>query len=147
MIIAKLEDQFFVANTHLIEVMDKRKGLWDNAKKRGYGIVLLDLGDGLRFGIPLRSNFKGRHGYRTVNGKVLDFSKAVLITDDGYIGPSFMIPRDEFVKIKDREHFIRKQFGKYVKRYIELVNSGSGETLARSYRYSTLQNYHAELGI
>lgn len=146
MLIQKLEDLFFEENTHLVEVLDKRLGVWDGEKKRGYGILLIEFRN-LRFGIPLRSHINHQACFKTKQGKGLDFSKAVLLMKDDYISPDpFKIPADEFVKIKDRTHFIQGKFTKYVEKYVNSVQRQDVNAL-RDYRYSTLCNYHAELGL
>lgn len=146
MLIQKLEDIFFDENTHLDEVLDKRQGQWDGEKKRGYGILLIEH-NGLRFGIPLRSHISHQSCFKTVGDKGLDFSKAVLLMKDEYISTSpFMIPSDEFVKIKDRTHFIQSKFSKYVEKYVKSIQKNDENSL-RSYRFSTLKNYHSELGL
>jgi len=147
--IQKLEDCFFKENSHLVEVLDKdRSGAWISSilKQRGYGVVLVEL-NGLRFGIPLRSHMNHHFGFKTKEGKGLDYTKAVLLIKDGYISEQpFLIPSDEFVQISDRERFITQQFEKYVKKYIEGVKR-QDENILRPYKFSTLQNYHKELGL
>lgn len=147
--IQKLEDCFFQENSHLVEVLDKDKsGVWISSavKQRGYGVVLIEL-KGLRFGIPLRSHMNHNFGFKTKEGKGLDYSKAVLLSKDEYISEQpFLIPSDEFVQISDRVRFITQQFEKYVGKYIEGVTRADTNIL-RPYRFSTLQNYHKELGL
>ncbi|HHA2533729.1 TPA: hypothetical protein ACOEBE_001353 [Stenotrophomonas maltophilia] len=147
MLLLKLEALFFQENAHLVEVLDKNKnGEWDGEKERGYGIAVISH-NGLRFGIPLRSNISHRFCYRTSASKGLDYTKAVLLAKDTYISDRpFMIPSEEYVKIKDRSHHISGQFGKYVNKYVDGVRRAD-ENVLRDYRFSTLQNYHAELGV
>lgn len=45
--IRKLDHSFYKDNAHLVQTLDKT---------RGYGIVVISLRGGLKFGIPLRSN-------------------------------------------------------------------------------------------
>lgn len=143
--IQKLEECFFQENSHLVEVLDKDKS-GACVKQRGYGVVLIEL-RGLRFGIPLRSHMNHKFGFKTKEGKGLDYSKAVLLSKDEYISAQpFLIPNDEFVQISDRERFITQKFEKYVKNYIDGVKRKDANIL-RSYSFSTLQNYHPELGL
>lgn len=145
--LAKLHDDFFNENKGLVEVLDKnRQGEWDGEKTRGYGVVLISVADGLTFGIPLRSRITHSSCFRTVNDAGLDYSKAVLITNPAHVADAFKIPSDQYVKIVDREIFITQRFEKYVERYIFGVRKGDVNIL-RGYRFSTLQNYHAELQI
>ena len=136
--LAKLEQVFFVQNSHLVEVLHK--------EKRGYGIVVVSFAGGLTFGIPLRSHIKHSACFRTVGEAGLDYSKAVIITDKSHIGGAFKIPPNEYVKIADREIFITQRFEKYVGKYIIAVRKVDKNVL-REYQYSTLQNYHTELKI
>lgn len=147
MLIKKLEQSFFNENVHLQEVLDKKLGVWDDEKKRGYGILLIEL-NSLRFGIPLRSHINHKFCFKTVDNKGLDFSKALLLLKDEYISSSpFMIPAAEFVKIKDAAHIIQRKFSKYVDRYVEIVAKQDRNVLERNYKFSTLRNYHLELGL
>lgn len=142
--IKKLEDAFYSENSHLVEVMDKQGNAWTSDKTRGYGIVVVEI-VGLRFGIPLRSNANHKQCYNFSGNKALDYSKAVLLMKDEYISDvPFKIPDEEFLIIQKKSFFITKQFTKYVERYIEAVKQGDDNKL-KTYRFSTLQNYHAEL--
>lgn len=143
--ISKLLPVFYNNNKHLSEALDGTGT--PGEKNRGYGVVVIEVNNGMRFGIPLRSNLNHKHGFKTIDGKGLDYSKAVLIRNAAFIGKPFKIPHDEYVKIKDREQFIKSRFQKYVERYIMLANKGDNNALQQSYRYTTLVNYHAELGI
>lgn len=143
--ISKLLPVFYQNNKHLSETLDGTGTRGE--KNRGYGVVVIEVGNGLRFGIPLRSHLAHNHGFKTIEGKGLDYSKAVLIKNAAFIGQPFIIPSEEYVKIKDKEHFITSRFQRYVDRYIKLANKGDLNALQQSYRYTTLVNYHAELGI
>lgn len=144
--ILKLQPLFFSENTHLVEVLDKTKGTWTGGKERGYGIVLISVNN-LRFGIPVRTEMKHKFGYHTVGSKGLDYTKAVLLIKDEYISVNpFKISPEEYVEIKEKSHHIAQQFSKYVERYIVAVKKGD-ENILRNYRFSTLQNYHFELGL
>ncbi|ADW71606.1 type III toxin-antitoxin system TenpIN family toxin [Granulicella tundricola] len=146
MLIQKLEPLFFKENTHLVEVLDKSNGIWTAEKSRGYGILVISYNN-LRFGIPLRSHIKHQARFLTDGTKGLDYSKAVLLTKDEYISTTpFMIPPDEYVKIKDRTHHINGQFAKYVEKYVTAVQKND-ENVLRNYKFSTLQNYGLELGL
>ncbi len=144
--IKKLEEVFYIENTHLVEVMDKRGNAWNSDKTRGYGVVVVEI-VGLRFGIPLRSHANHKQCYNFSGDKALDYSKAVLLMKDEYISEvPFKIPDEEFIVIQKKSFFITQQFTKYVERYIEAVKK-SDENKLKPYRFSTLQNYHAELKI
>ena len=149
--IKKLTPSFYEENTHLEEVLDKKGLQWDSVKKRGYGIVVINILEN-KFGIPLRSNLKHKDSFPTAENesgykKGLDFSKAVLLLKDSYISDlPFMIPNDEYAKIKEKSYFITSKFEKYVHLYIQAVQSGDPNKLRR-FQFSTLRNYHAELNL
>ncbi len=145
--IAKLRDDFFAENSHLVEVLDKDKlGNWDGEKTRGYGVVLIRVANDLMFGIPLRSHIRHSECFKTVGDKGLDYSKAVLITNPAHVSEAFRIPSDQYVMIADREAYITKSFEKYVKKYMRGIQKND-KNILRGYKFSTLQNYHAELKI
>lgn len=146
--IVKLGDEFFKENSGLVEALHTGAGGDAAAEKtRGYGVVVVGIDNGLLFGIPLRSHITHRSAFITAGTKGLDYTKAVLIKNENHVSRSaFHIPQDEFVKIADRELFIRERFEKYIKKYIKAAISGDNNIL-REYRFSTLQNYHEELGI
>ncbi len=153
----KLDPSFYIENTHIVEALDNFDGNWEENKVRGYGIVVIKL-HGLKFGIPLRSHIKHKAAYITVRnkggdrkdrGKGFDFSKALLITHDRYISENpFKIPEVEHNKVKEKSHFIKKSFEKYVDKYISAARELDDNILkSAEYRYTTLKNYHAELKI
>ena len=53
---------------------------------------------------------------------------------------------DEYLKVKKNKDKIQSQFEKYVNDYISLASLGSKIKSSR-FGFTTLQNYHAELGI
>lgn len=136
--ISKIKKSFFDDNQGLVEILDK-------GENRGYGIAIVYISNCIKFGIPLRSNMRHKSGFKTVDQKGLDYSKAIIIPDDKYIDSVFNIPSDEYKKIQDTENFINKKFKKYVERYIKAINN-KDENIIWEYRFSTLQNYHTELG-
>lgn len=147
--IRKLDHSFYRDNGHLVQTL---------TKERGYGIVVINTAGGLKFGIPLRSNLPNKACFVTKtevqpNGVIqksgLDYSKALLITSDDYISNAvFFIPTDERDAISKRSREIAKEFEKYTEKYIRAVQNGHERTLgSREYRFTTLQNYHAELGL
>lgn len=151
----KLDQSFYDENTHLKEVLDLKDGVWIEGKTRGYGIVLIELNE-LTFGIPVRSNIRHKASYITdrssqlgIHGKGLDYSKALLLTKPEYISPlPFKINTRQHELLKDKAIFISKSFEKYVTKYVDAIRKADSNVLTSNvYRYTTLQNYHVELGI
>ena len=151
----KLDNSFYTENTHLVEVLDNFNGHWQTGKIRGYGVVIISLNN-LTFAIPLRSNIRHQAAYITVKsavkgikGKGLNFSKALRITKTSYVSNElFKISPSEFKSLKNNEIFITQKFEKYVDHYIKAVCTSDQHILQNDeYRFSTLINYHAELGL
>ena len=151
----KLDNSFYINNTHLKEALDNHNGSWTPGKTRGYGVVII-LINNLSFAIPLRSNIKHKSSYITVRsnqkgleGKGLDFTKALLIKEQRYISNlPFKISKDEHKKLANKEYYITSKFEKYVSKYITAIQKSDHHILQSSnYRFSTLCNYHVELGL
>ncbi|MCX1288917.1 hypothetical protein JDU19_23870 [Escherichia coli] len=140
-----LTDQFYADNKGLQEALDGS----NDGKVRGYGIVVIDL-NGLVFGIPLRSHLNHKFGFVSERSegvkKGLDYTKALLIKKEEYVSRAYKIPTPEFTHINDSKEKIQEDFNKFVNRYIE-ANVKKDENILRNYRYSTLKNYHKELGL
>lgn len=140
-----LTDQFYADNKGLQEALDGS----NDGKVRGYGIVVIDL-NGLVFGIPLRSHLNHKFGFVSERSegvkKGLDYTKALLIKKEEYVSRAYKIPTPEFTHINDKKEKIQEDFNKFVNRYIE-ANVKKDENILRNYRYSTLKNYHKELGL
>ena len=135
--IQQLTPAFYKDKAHLVELL---------TKNRGYGLVLLPLNN-IDFGIPLRSRMTHRHGFNTVGEKGLDYGKAVIFDDPTYVSVlPFKIPVDEYKIINANEKRIQREFEHYVDRYVSAVQKNDTRILG-FYQYSTLQNYHKELGI
>jgi protein AbiQ len=153
----QLTPDFYAENSHLVEILDKdkRTGVITD-KGRGYGVLLVDV-KGYKFAIPLRSTMHINHRdnfttrIHVVDGEKvrhgLDYSKAVIIHESRYVSsaPFFLEDRSDYIKIKNAEHRIIPAFEKYVNKYIKAVQE-QDRNILRRYRYSTLQNYHNELG-
>tara|TARA_Y100001963_G_C6741964_1_gene429457 strand:+ start:768 stop:1244 length:477 start_codon:yes stop_codon:yes gene_type:complete len=151
----KLDASFYTNNSHLQEALDNFNGNWQDGKVRGYGVVVITLNN-LTFAIPLRTNIRHKAAYITkkchepgIQGKGLDFSKSLLITDEEYISEApFKIPPEEHKKLRSKEFFITSKFEKYVEKYIFAINSRDENIISSlEYRFTTLINYHDELGL
>lgn len=151
----KLDHSFYSDHAHLHNAMDNYDGNWDALKTRGYGVAVVTINT-LLFAIPLRSRIRHNGAYITkhinhkgVVGKGLDFSKALLITDRKYLSTEvFKIDPVQHKKIREKGIHIRKAFEKYVEKYIEASTKGDENILNSSkYKFTTLINYHPELGI
>jgi len=153
--IIKLDESFYNENNNLQEALDLIQNNWIENKTRGFGLVIININE-LTFAIPLRSNIKHKASFVTKKshvgnslGKGLDYSKALLITKSSYIltEEPFLIPTDEYISINNKENYIIKSFEKYVSKYISAVKNNDTNILnSKIYRFTTLKNYHKELG-
>ncbi|VAW86575.1 hypothetical protein MNBD_GAMMA18-413 [hydrothermal vent metagenome] len=119
-------------------------------KDRGYGVLPVEI-NGITFAIPFRSNMNHKNGFKTVfhNGawNGLDYTKAIIIDKKDLKNEAFKLRRnDEYLKVKNNKNKIQKQFEKYVSNYVALVSKKEKIRVSR-FGFTTLQNYHAELGI
>ncbi|NKX03300.1 hypothetical protein HB670_27320 [Bacillus cereus] len=153
--IRQLTEAFYKENV-LEEMLDKgvERGL---EKKRGYGVLLVEI-RGHKFAIPFRSKMDKNHPanyttriYKKNNREYrhgLDFTKAVIIGKESYVSQTAykLHEQSDFDDIRQKEHFIKQSFEKYVNRYAIALEKGDQNILnGRKYKYSTLKNYHNEL--
>jgi len=132
---------FYRQNIHLKEALDINTGL---IKMRGYGILIISY-QNLRFGLPLRSHISHKNCFLTEGTKGLDYTKAVLLTNNAYIDhKAFTLPEAQFKKIRQNESLIEREFKKYVNTYRRMIKN-QDIRLFKDYKYSTLINYHKEL--
>ena len=154
-IIRQLTSDFYNENGHLDEIMDKMKDGKFKDKGRGYGVFMVVI-LGHKFAIPLRSGMTHKNNFPTVISKDelqktvrkgLDYSKAVIITEERFVSTSpFKIPQEEFLKISKSEHQIIMKFTKSISRYITAVKN-QDQNVLREYKFSTFKNYHLEFGL
>jgi protein AbiQ len=122
---------------------------------RPYIVCLVKI-DRLTFAIPFRSNIK--HSASLITDKEsgnpkkgypgIDFSKTVVINNNRYIDkrrhPS--ISHREFVFLENKGLSIIRKLKHYISGYKKVVSLGR-QNFVPPYRYSSLQYFHAELGI
>lgn len=106
---------------------------------------------GHNFLIPFRSKINHRHGFIFNNKerKGLDFTKAIIMSDlDKYSYESEKpIPQKHHDTIVKKQDFIIRKFKKYVDEYCKYTIKTDENYLRIKGRFSTLQNFHEELGI
>ena len=125
----------------------------ENKESRPYMVMLIKI-DNNTFAVPFRTNVKHSNCYKfktstrptdTVTG--LDYTKAVIVNDDTYIGPTARINDKEYVELDRNFHLIAKAFTAYVKGYIKYASCKKVTYNAQKYKYTTLRYFHAELGL
>jgi protein AbiQ len=129
----------------------------EHKNNRPYAMVIIKIYNNT-FAIPLRSGIKHNRCYETMKEdpksvKGLDYSKALIVLSrdiDSRRKPT--INQEEFNVLRGKERIIAEQFKKYLEDYREIIiKKQSGiklysieETLIE---FSTLQNYHVQIGI
>ncbi|MFW1108379.1 hypothetical protein ACEWA7_20270 [Vibrio parahaemolyticus] len=154
----KLSAEFVKKTQGLIEVLDD--------KGRGYCVAEVEY-KGLHFAVPLRTKLRNLNGKaikiggaptafitdrvvdpkRGVCYRGLDYEKALLITDKNVdLGDSYpLYDNSQKTTLNDNEYKIGKEFVRFVDSYIRAHKRNL--PFKGSFNRSTLQNYHAELGI
>ncbi|WP_215193344.1 hypothetical protein [Exiguobacterium sp. s95] len=154
----QLTPVFYAENGHLIEALDKTPGSQFKDKGRGYAVLVVKVKN-IQFAIPLRSSMSIDHKYNfttktSVNSKGkkvrhgLDYSKAVIITSQAQVNEKifYLKKKEDYLKIKKQVDKIQMEFEKMIEKYIRAVLKND-KNILREFRYSTLQNYHEELGL
>lgn len=107
--------------------------------------------DGIQYAIPLRSGIKHPHVLWTdkKNQCGVDFSKAVVITDEKYIDCSRdpHIRQDEFDALRGKDYKIKMKMKKYIEDYKKAKSDFSNPRNEQLVKFSTLQYFESELGI
>lgn len=93
-------------------------------------LVCVVLVKGMRFGIPFRTNVKHKYCYYFENSDkitesktALDFTKAVLLAKDEYIGRRAVIDQKEANELIDNIDFIMKKFERFLDKYNFIVSN------------------------
>ena len=110
--------------------------------------------DGNKFALPLRTNIRHNYCYKfkntgrdTQSSTGIDFTKAVIVNDEKYIGEPTTIDNKEYVELMNKFYFVIKKFCNYLNGYIDYRRNGGDEFTARKYQFTTLQYFESELGI
>lgn len=125
----------------------------ENKSNRPYMVMLIQI-ENNTFAIPFRTNVKHNNCYKfkkssrptnSITG--LDYSKAVIINNNKYIGPAARINDMEYTELDTNNHIIIKQFSSFVAGYIKYAKKELNEYQAGKYKYTTLKYFHKELNI
>lgn len=114
---------------------------------RPYVVLLVEISN-VKFAIPLRTNIRHSFCYKfktsdreTKSSTGIDFTKAVVISKDSYLGEKTDINDKEYLEIQEKAFFIIKKFKKYVTDYISFKKNGGNEYIAKRYLFSTLKYF------
>jgi len=137
----KLSEQFYKDYPHSVfPEMESKLG-------RPYVVLLVMIND-IRFAIPLRTSIRHSYCYKfkksdretnSITG--IDYSKAVIISKDSYLGEETNINDKEYLELQEKTFFIIAKFKKYIEGYIDFKTNGGNEHTAKKYRFSTLQYF------
>lgn len=139
----RLTTLFFSTYANYPEILQK--------SGRQYCIALL-LVDGIKFAIPFRTNIGHNHCYLFSNSprgesSGLDFTKAVIITDDVYIGQDAIIESAEYSEFINKRAVIANRFENFINDYKQWVKDPAYHHAQDVIAFSSLQYFHKELGI
>lgn len=107
--------------------------------------------NGIQYAIPLRSDIHHPHVLWTdkKNHCGVDFSKAVVITDDKYIDmlTEPHIRENEFNALRGKDYKIKVKMEKYIEEYKKAKQDLNKKHYQNLVKYSTLQYFEKEIGI
>ena len=137
----KLSKEFYKAYPHNeFPEMEAKLG-------RPYVVLLVEINN-IKFAIPLRTNIRHSYCYKfktsdreTKSSTGIDFSKAVVISKDNYLGEETDINDKEYLELQEKAFFIINKFKKYVFDYISFKKNCGNEYIARRYKFSTLKYF------
>jgi protein AbiQ len=119
----------------------------ESKQNRPYVVLLVKVRN-LVFAIPLRTNIKHSYCYKfkksdrqTNSSTGIDFSKAVVIRKEIYLGEKTDINDKEYLEIQEKYFFIISKFKKYVEGYITFKKDSSNEFLNKKYKFCTLKYF------
>ncbi len=125
----------------------------ENKQNRPYMVLVIKI-ENNTFALPLRTNIRHNYGYKfknsnreTESSSGIDYTKAVIVNNQKYIGEETFINSSEYIEIDRYKNSIVSGFKRYLDGYINFWKNGGNSYSAKRYQYSTLQYFHAELGL
>ena len=125
----------------------------ENKNSRPYLVLMIKIDDNI-FAIPFRTNIRHKYSYQFKNSSRpsdsitgLDYTKAIIIDDDKYIGEDTNIDNKEYIELNKKFYFILNQFKNYVNGYYDYVDGKLSDFSAKKYKYTTLKYFHKQLHI
>lgn len=123
----------------------------ENKANRPYMVMLIKI-ENNTFAIPFRTNIKHNSCYKFKNSSRqtnsttgLDYTKAVIVNDNKYIGEAARVNDLEYIELDANYHIITKQFTSFVKGYIKFAQGKLNKFQATKYRYTTLKYFENDL--
>ena len=147
-------EEYFKKNNHLVEILDP--GNLEKQAQRKYIFLGFKYNDNTLL-VPLRTEMPdmskiGQVGYRVPSEEKpnagLDFRKILIVNDSRYIEiPHYWkIPSSQVRTINANYSTIKSQVISYVDGYIKSAKKNR-HLRDKKFCYSTLHNFHSELGI
>ena len=139
-----LSDEFYLnyQNTKYPEIEKK--------KNRPYVQICIEI-DGVQYAVPLRSDIHHPHVFWTdkANHCGVDFSKAVVISDEKYIDlvNDPHLRQNEFNALRGKDYKISQKMEKYIEKYKEARKDQSKPINKILCQYSTLQYFEEYLNL
>ncbi len=122
----------------------------EQKQNRPYIQVYVEI-DGVQYAIPLRSDIHHPHVFWTdkENHCGVDFSKAVVVTDESYIDFSTEphLRQNEFNALRGKDFKIKSKMEKYIADYKKAKKDLSNPINQTLVKYSTLQYFEKEIGL
>ena len=104
--------------------------------------------DGVRFAIPFRHHIAHKWAYITYDQCGIDYSKAVVISDERFVGSARpIIEQIEFNALKGKDALIESGMRRYLAVYRKAVRYPKNVHYQSIRRCSSLQYFHSELQI
>lgn len=136
-----ITNDFFLDHEHLKEIEKK--------DTRPYAMVKVQMNE-IEFFLPLRSGITHKHLFQTDkdNKCGVDYSKAIIVNDPKYIDSKQPYIRpNEYRALLGKEYQLKVGMEKYIKDYKKALRKQHIHEYKNLCKFSTLQNYHIELGI
>lgn len=115
---------------------------------RPYFMLVVQI-DNLQVGIPFRSHITHKHAFMTIGDKGLDYSKAVVLSEECYVDRSkkVIIAKDEHSILLGRDGVIKNGFKKYLNAYKKALSNPEVKRNNLLLSMSTLKYFHKELSL
>lgn len=118
---------------------------------RPYCVALFEV-DGITFAIPFRTHINHKYSYifkksPRSNQSGLDFTKAVVIVSQDFIGDETIIDSKEYSEFINKQAVIINRFKKFIKDYKEWTSDPAYYRAENIVKFSSLKYFHNELGL
>ncbi len=108
---------------------------------RPYACLFVEV-EALTFAIPFRYHIPHKYAFFTYNDCGLDYTKAVLVPDESYIGVGRpQVEQREFNALKGQDARILREFSRYLKLYRKAALNRTNPHYSGIIQYSALQYF------